>query len=598
VDSVGEATGRVAGQPPVTGSSARVSRAPLAAPRRNFSGPVQARPSSSRDWGGPAGATSLRRLGELGGNGPRRASRGWRPRLPRFRLRRLIWVALAAAVAGLAWVGLRLVSAGPSVTGLTDGEVVSPTALAQRDITVTTEGDVDSIEVRLNGRPLPTVVNDGSMLHVRLPTLVDGTYELAITSDRRPLGRVTTTRGFTVDGTPPALRFAAPTEPVPIDEPLTLVGTAAGAAEVASPGAEVTVAGSEVSLVFPYPPAAPVEIAATDEAGNRAVMAVVVPVAYPETKGVHVTANAWADPVRKAEILRMITEKRINTVELDLKDEDGIVGYASDVKLARDIGAVQASYDLKAALDELHGLGVRVIGRIVAFRDPILANAAWAAGNADWVLQTPDGQPLSAYGGFTNYVKPEVRAYNLAIAEEAARAGVDDILWDYVRRPEGDPATMVVPGLTGLSSEVIGQFLKEGHALLRPYGVYQGASVFGISATRPQTIAQDVPLIAQHVDYVAPMVYPDLWGLGEYNLPNPEAQPYDIVSRSLVDFQSAVEPTGRAVVPWLQDYTRHIPYGPAEVQAQMQAAADRGIHSWLFWDPDTEYSIDGYPLPS
>ena len=52
---------------------------------------------------------------------------------------------------------------------------------------------------------------------------------------------------------------------------------------------------------------------------------------------------------------------------------------------------------------------------------------------------------------------------------------------------------------------------------------------------------------------------------------------------------------GRAVVPWLQDYTRHIPYGPAEVQAQMQAAKDRGIDNWLFWDPDTEYTIDAYP---
>ena len=68
-------------------------------------------------------------------------------------------------------------------------------------------------------------------------------------------------------------------------------------------------------------------------------------------------------------------------------------------------------------------------------------------------LGAPDARraaPVGAYGGFTNYVRPEVRAYNLAIAEEAARAGVDDILWDYVRRPEGDPATMVVPGLTGL----------------------------------------------------------------------------------------------------------------------------------------------------
>ena len=74
------------------------------------------------------------------------------------------------------------------------------------------------------------------------------------------------------------------------------------------PGGEVNVDGSEVSLRFATPPAAPIEVAATDEAGNRAVMALVVPVSYPKTNGVHVTAKAWADPVRKAEVLRMITE--------------------------------------------------------------------------------------------------------------------------------------------------------------------------------------------------------------------------------------------------------------------------------------------------
>ena len=335
-------------------------------------------------------------------------------------------------------------------------------------------------------------------------------------------------------------------------------------------------------------------ITATDKAGNKAAMSVAVPVAYPKTNGVHVTAKAWADPQLKAGILRLINEHRINTVELDLKDEDGVVGYDSQVKLANEIGAVQPSYTLKAALDELHGLGVRVIGRIVAFRDPILSKAAWAAGNKDWVLQTPDGQPLGAYGGFTNYVRPEVRAYNLAIAQEAAMAGVDDIMWDYVRRPEGDPSTMVVPGLTGRSSDEIGAFLAEGHALLRPLGVYQGAAVFGISATRPQTIAQDVPLIAQHVDYLSPMLYPEKWGRGEYDVADPQAQPYDIIFRSLVDFQIQVEPMHRAVMPWLQDYTGRVAYGPAEVQAQMQAAADRGITSWMFWSPHTQYSVDGY----
>ena len=564
-----------------------VSRAPVAAPRRALAGPSPVRGFTSLD-----DTSSLRRISELRGGRP--PGRGWRPRLPRLRVRRLGWVVVAAAVAGLAWLGLRLVSAGPAIDGLVSGEVVSPNDLARRDLVVTAPGGIDSVEVRLNGRALQGVVNDGEALRFRLPALVDGEYELALTADRRPIGRVTTTRHFVVDGTPPAIRFERPEEAVPIDEPLTLVGAVDGAAEVVAPGGEVTVDGSKVSLRFATPPATPIEVAATDEAGNRAVMSLVVPVSYPKTNGVHVTAKAWADPVRKAEVLRMITEGRINTVELDLKDEDGIVGYDSEVALAREIGATQPSYELEAAIDELHSLGVRVIGRIVAFRDPVLAQAAWAAGNRDWVLQSPDGQPLAAYGGYTNYVKPEVRAYNLAIAQEAALAGIDDIMWDYVRRPEGDPVTMVVPGLTGLSSEQIGAFLREGHALLRPYGVFQGAAVFGISASRPQTIAQDISLISQHVDYVAPMLYPDLWGLSEYDVPDPEAQPYDIIFRSLVDFQIAVAPMGRAVVPWLQDYTHDIAYGPAEVQAQMQAAADRGVHNWLFWDPDTEYSIDGY----
>ena len=112
---------------------------------------------------------------------------------------------------------------------------------------------------------------------------------------------------------------------------------------------------------------------------------------------------------------------------------------------------------------------------------------------------------------------------------------------------------MVVPGLTGLSSEVIGQFLEEG-ALLR-YGVYQGRRCSG-SRPRAQTIAQDVPLISQHVDYVADGL-PDLWGLGEYEVPNPEAQPYDIVSRSLLDFQM---PSSRWAGRWSVAAGLHPPH--------------------------------------
>jgi hypothetical protein len=57
------------------------------------------------------------------------------------------------------------------------------------------------------------------------------------------------------------------------------------------------------------------------------------------------------------------------------------------------------------------------------------------------------GQPYAGYGGFTNFANPAVRRYQIAIAVAAARRGVDDILYDYVRRPDGDISTMAFPGL-------------------------------------------------------------------------------------------------------------------------------------------------------
>ena len=368
-----------------------------------------------------------------------------------------------------------------------------------------------------------------------------------------------------------------------------------GATDVEATGGKATMDGSKVTLRFAVPPAAPIVITATDQAGNKAAMSVAVPVAYPKTNGVHVTAKAWADPQLKAGILRMIDEHRINAVELDLKDEEGVVGYDSQVKLAN--ADRRRPAQLLAARPRWTSCTASACGSSAASWPSAIPSSRRRRGRPatrTGCSRRPTVSPSARTAASPTTCDPEVRAYNLAIAQEAAMAGVDDIMWDYVRRPEGDPSTMVVPGLTGRSSDEIGAFLAEGHALLRPLGVYQGAAVFGISATRPQTIAQDVPLIAQHVDYLAPMLYPEKWGRGEYDVADPQAQPYDIIFRSLVDFQIQVEPMHRAVMPWLQDYTGRVAYGPAEVQAQMQAAADRGITSWMFWSPHTQYSVDGY----
>lgn len=246
---------------------------------------------------------------------------------------------------------------------------------------------------------------------------------------------------------------------------------------------------------------------------------------------------------------------------------------------------------------ELKGRGVRVIGRIVAFRDPPLAKWAWDNGHRDWVVQVAGGgKPLDVYGGFSNPASPDVHRYNLDIALEAADAGVDDILWDYVRRPEGDPAGMLIPGIPGVvdsSATAIVNFLTLTQGALRERCVYQGAAVFGIAASRPDAVGQDVARIARHVDYIAPMLYPSHWVAGEYNVKNPNKQPYDIVKAALADFQAKIAGTGVRLMPWVQDFSLGVPYGPAEVRAQIDAAASLGVPDFLVWNAGVTYTAGG-----
>lgn len=98
--------------------------------------------------------------------------------------------------------------------------------------------------------------------------------------------------------------------------------------------------------------------------------------------------------------------------------------------------------------------------------------------------------------------------------------------------------------------------------------------------------------MAEHLDYVAPMVYPSHWGPGEYGVDDPNTQPYDITYRSLEDFQELTAGTDAHVVSWLQDFSLGVEYGPAEVRAQIEASRDAGVDNILLWDAATTYTRD------
>ena len=351
-----------------------------------------------------------------------------------------------------------------------------------------------------------------------------------------------------------------------------------------------------------------VDVVATNAAGEATAVTVGVtatprPSEYPLTAAVHVRASEWSDEAVHQQILAMIGAGTINAVELDIKDEAGEVGYASSVAFAGTTGAIRSHYDARAAIDELHQLGARAIGRIVCFLDPVAAGWAWANGRPDMIVLDGTGTaPLdNNYGtaAFTNVANADIRQYQIDLATEAVALGFDEILYDYVRRPEGDMANMQFPGLDASPDVTVARFVATTNDELAPSGARLGVSVFGIAATRPAAIGQDIGLLAPNVDYVSPMVYPSHWGPGEYGVADPVRQPAEIVSASLADFERVVAGSGAAVVPWLQDFSAGgVTYGTAEVRAQIDAATAAGSRGFLLWNPTSTYHADALsPIP-
>jgi hypothetical protein len=482
--------------------------------------------------------------------------------------------------------------------GPDDGAFVNAEDLDSLALAVTaSDGSVDDLRFVHDGREVTDHLEVEELTATYVPrSLEDGEHTVEVVVDADTLH----TWRFEVKAEPPPLEVTSPDGPLIGDDVVTVAGTT-------EPGAVVDVAGErataddagdfEVEL-------AEVEgdltIVATDVAGN--VTEVVHPVAIvasrvevEEIRTVHATFWAWATPSLRDPILQMIDDGKINAVQLDLKDESGQVGYASQLPLVQEVGADVGPLDLEQAVADLHERDVAVIGRIVAFADPLLASWAWDNDRRDWVIQLPDGSDYfrGAYAGFSNYGHEGVIAYNLDIAEEAAQAGVDHILWDYIRRPEGRDS-YTVPGLEMSPEEAIVDFTRQADERLAPYGIQHGASVYGIAADRPEQIGQDIPAMAEHLDYVAPMIYPSHWGVGEYGVADPNRQPYDIVRATLEVWDEATEGRRARVVPWLEDTPYRAWDRPFQIREQIRATQDHGIDEWLMWNPGSRFTPEAY----
>ncbi len=308
-----------------------------------------------------------------------------------------------------------------------------------------------------------------------------------------------------------------------------------------------------------------------------------------ELRGVHVTMALASLPGKLDEYLDLERDG-LTAVELDVKDENGEVGFRpSSVPLAATSGAARDYYSPGDVARRAHERGIYLIGRIVTFEDPVLSRA-----RPDLAIRRPDGSVWrdAAGLGWTNPYDRRVWRYNVDVAIAAARAGFDEIMFDYVRFPSDGDVGSALYGRKGslAKQEAIPAFLRYARERLAPHDVRVSAAVFGLSAARDLGIGQLPKRMAPHLDTLYAMTYPSLFGSGELGLVDPSMSPGATVSRALRKFRLALRGQNALLVPWVQDFSFSVPYGLHEVRAQVDAARLSGAKGFMLWNAEGLYT--------
>jgi hypothetical protein len=319
-----------------------------------------------------------------------------------------------------------------------------------------------------------------------------------------------------------------------------------------------------------------------------------------EIRGVHITGPLMSLPGKFAQYLAL-KQDGLNTVEIDLKDESGNVSFVKGAPaIARRDGAARAYFSPKQVAAQAHKAGIYVIGRVVSFEDPITAVA-----HPDMAVHKSDGSIWTTSGGLA-WLNPYSRKawrYDVDVAIAAAKAGFDEIQFDYTRFPsDGDLSIIRYPGTHPQPmKQTIAAYLSYAASRLHPLGVRVSADVFGLSATRDLGIGQFPSQIGNVVDTIYPMTYPSHYTPGEFNLPDPNAAPGPTVADSLRDFRAQLDGERAVVVPWLQDFSLGRTYSAADVAAQIAAARQAVTGGFMLWNAEGVYTAKelrrGQPPP-
>jgi len=310
--------------------------------------------------------------------------------------------------------------------------------------------------------------------------------------------------------------------------------------------------------------------------------------------GVGVGGTAAGDSDKWQALLEMADTTGINAFVVDVKDEFGTVFHDTKVEAAHEASAVTLQYDLKEIVSDMDDHDLYKIARIVAFQDTPMATiqpdhavlnqdtgALWRTRNGDAWMDPTD---------------PVSYEYPVALAEEACRAGFDEIQFDFASFPFGGDVSTATFDAEYTEEVRVGSilaFLNRAYTVLnpKPLGCAVGANVLGITleSGSDEGVGQLPGLMSRTIDVLSPMLYSTNYGSGWKGYDNPNDHASDIIDAALVGGLSRLE--GFAYYrPWLQTWTI-----PAFEIRGIQGRVDERVNGWMLWSNSSTYPASILP---
>ncbi len=318
-----------------------------------------------------------------------------------------------------------------------------------------------------------------------------------------------------------------------------------------------------------------------------------IPLFIPEfhVKGIYVSGWAAGSKIMDG-LIELVNNSVINTMVIDIKDQDGYLSYYSNVPVANEIGANKRKVkNIQALINKLQKRGIYTIARIAVFKDILLSSKREDL--SLWLYNSDTDQTYPS----NNWVDPSIKEvwdYNIMLAREAVQIGFDEIQFDYIRYPAlGNGDIQVVKPENTSKSTIINQFSQYARNELSDLGVPLSTDVFGLTTTVKDDlgIGQNFTEIANIINIISPMIYPSHYSEGVYGIKFPESEPYNVIRCSLTDAKKKVIGNSNIKIrPWLQDFSMKHKYTYKEVLEQIKAVEDLGIKEWLLWNPSSRYT--------